>query len=260
MINKSYDFGEAEFLQDMRQIQKSDSIEIAQKTAQEMHKTFQTESTQKKTNKEKSIFEEPNGSDVKHSKTINYPESYLNISSNFHLLRVMTNPLKLKKQVYESRYCRSIYALNMLRMFLFQIAIISTQGAKGVAIAAVLVVECAKISLTSILYVKTRHYKSIIYYLLDISQSIFFTLFISMMVYVPKDNIKYDRISIYSVILSSVCDHTLTAIYVVYMIIHMVSYRRSTRMSSAFKQLIEKVSFIYTHSRYMLCRRSLVLA
>ena len=197
---------------------------------------------------------------VKESTEIDYSKTYRHVSYGIDVIKTMSNSMKVQREVYENRACRILYMVHMLRIYMYSIIIISTQGAKGVAIAAVLVVECAKISLTSILYVKKRHYKSIIYYLLDISQSIFFTLFISMMVYVPKDNIKYDRISIYSVILSSVCDHTLTAIYVVYMIIHMVSYRRSTRMSSAFKQLIEKVSFIYTHSRYMLCRRSLFLA
>jgi hypothetical protein len=181
---------------------------------------------------------------------IDYEMTYEKITMNMHLIQVMADNLTLKREVYGSRMCRVNFLLHNMRIGVIQLVIVSTQYASVIAVMMLLVLEVSKVSVTSILYIKKRHYKHCLLFVLDISQSIFLSVFLSIcliFIYGDRDvsNTKSkEMVCIWIIILLCIVEYLVTILYILSRLCAGVSLWRSTRTASGYKSKKSITDFI----------------
>ncbi len=98
------------------------------------------------------------GQNLPHN-SIDYPETYKHIAMNMHVIQPMAEPLAERSSVYTSQLCRSTFLILIIRLAVIQLIIVSTQTIVVFAICILLLLELTRLSISTSLYIRKRHYK-----------------------------------------------------------------------------------------------------
>ena len=164
------------------------------------------------------------------------------IGYNIHLMDIMSNNLKLTLEAYTLTSCRAGFMINLGRILLYQMILVSTQYAVTLACVSLILIELLKIGITTIAYVRYRHLRSIIIYLLEMCQPIFLTVFLSTCLITVHRDVSYDQLSIIMILISSFTENILTAINIGMMVYFILKAYCNTKKSKNFmkKKPIDK--------------------
>ncbi|HNF41996.1 MAG TPA: hypothetical protein PLS40_13550, partial [Bacteroidia bacterium] len=163
---------------------------------------------------------EQDGPNQPQTKQINYKRTYFEIDFNVHLMDMATNTLSMTKDVVDSMIVRLLVAQHWLLVPSLQLTILSTQYANCFGITIMLSIELSKLFATIYAYLKYKYLKNIICLLMEVSQAICLTAFLSDALLIsPKrfDEIIldfYQDAGIWIVIASCVAEYLLLLTYI----------------------------------------------
>ena len=151
---------------------------------------------------------------------INYQKTYEEIEFNIHLMDIATTQLRLDKSVYQSVLCRVLVSLLWFRIPLIEILIVSCQYTNLLCISILGSMELIRMYATIYAYLKYKYLKNLICLLMEVSQSIFLTIFLlNALLISPKrfdESITdfYQDAGIWIVIASCVAEYLLLLTYI----------------------------------------------
>ncbi len=111
---------------------------------------------------------------------INYPKTYSRINSYYHLINQASTFLRLDSKVYMSKLCRCSYPILVVRMSLYQLVVVGCQYSSGLGLSSLLLLEFSKIFGQTITHFRYKHLKNLLVLLMEISQSLFLSVFLLM--------------------------------------------------------------------------------
>jgi hypothetical protein len=158
--------------------------------------------------------------DKDRQRAINYPKTYEDIASNYHLYKLASVNLAPLARVYLSTMARSLYFNHVMRTIIYQSVILAGQYTSGLVIGILLVMEISKISYSVYFYVKYKYLKNIISLLMEVMQSAFLLSFLVICTILhPKKSDEiildfYQDAGIWIVIASCVAEYLLLLTYI----------------------------------------------
>ena len=188
-------------------------------------------------------------------KVIDYRRSYSIIGLNVHLINLMSGSLKTNETAYNSYLCRSTFLMHTMRIFMYQVILISTQFAAVLAFVCLMSLEVSKVILTITLYCKKRHYRYIILFLLDISQSIFLFIFLCMCYPTVSRSSPlrtkevYETVSIYCIVISCTIEYILLLSFVYISVAQNRKISRTTKLTKPYMKIHESSMSVHVKMR-----------
>ena len=184
---------------------------------------------------------------------IDFRGTFRNIQRNPHLLGLMTDQIKCEKRVYGSLLCRTGFLFHCLRLSIYQIIVIVGQYMTTTSVVILIVLEASRIVMTSVLYAKKKHYKQVLLFLLDVSQSVFLFCFLCFAyMYIERDletdpiPDKQENITIYLVIGATIVEYSLTLMYLMIQACKDLHHYFLTRKVRKYKKNYPMTEFIKT--------------
>jgi hypothetical protein len=180
--------------------------------------------------------------------SIDYDITYKKIATNLHLIQVMGGQLSIERDVLKYRLCRMNFFFHLIRSCFIQMIIVSTQYNNVLAVSLLLLLEVGKASLSTVLYVKRRHYRHFLLFLLDVSQNLFLSVFLVVcMLYIhgdSSDTRSKDMLCVWLIILLCVVEYVVTFLYVISRLVVVLKTWIQTRAASKYRSKKSIFEFI----------------
>ena len=133
--------------------------------------------------------------------------------------------------------------IHSIRIVFYQFVLVSNQNFSTIAVLMLAIMEASRVLHTSYLYFKMRHYKSVIHFLMDVTQSIFLFVFMltALLLALKPDNEPVTRnqemTSMWVIFMSCILEYAFMLIYIMKLIITETVFYFKTR---PIKELVPK--------------------
>ena len=181
--------------------------------------------------------------------TIDYRHAYKHIAMNMHVIQPMAEPLSLDISSYMHASARSSSLVSVARVCIFNAVVVSSQTASIFAICILLLLELTRLSISTSLYIRKRHYKHILLYIMEMN-GIFMTCFLlSILVFyaerpVNQSTTLKDDVCIWMIIIQCCNEYLLTLSYICYAVYSTIKIRRQTRGVDHYREKRSMFGFI----------------
>ena len=149
---------------------------------------------------------------------IDYEKTYDELDTNHHLVSVSSSSLMISEQVYMSTACRFHLIVHSFRIGFYQLFMVSGQSCPSLVSVFIVLLETTKAVRSIYLYWTLKYLKSKILLALDLSQSIYMSLFFSIFLFSPLNNYlptsEAQGFAIWLVILTCLTEYVLMIIFI----------------------------------------------
>ena len=227
-------------------------IEKEMREEREKKKSLKVEEQEDQDEKDKQEIKKMKEEIEKESQmVIDYLRTYKEIDYNMHLMVVMANHLKLSRIVFLSLGCRANFLMHTLRLCIYQMLVIVNQYFVRPCVGILIVMELSRVIVTSALYAKKKHYKQVLLFLLDVSQSVFLCVFLCFAyMYIERDlqnnpiPEQQENMTIYLVIGATLVEYALTFMYLTIQMCKELHHYFLTRKVRKYKKNYPMTDFI----------------
>ena len=152
---------------------------------------------------------------------LDYSSSYELINFRIHTVDLFTETFRMNKDVFASRACRTAMLIHFLRVGAYQCLTISGQYSCKLVLAVLAVAEGSRIVLTIRNQVKLKPYRSLLFMVMDLSQSSFLLAFELVFIFAtteakadPTENTQ--KFGIWLIIVSTAVEYLLILCFLVF--------------------------------------------
>jgi len=181
--------------------------------------------------------------------SIDYRHAYKHIAMNMHVIQPMAEPLSLDISSYMHASARMGAFISTFRVCLFSATIVSTQTASIFAICILLLLELTRLSISTSLYIRKRHYKHILLYVLEMNSVLTTGFLICAVLFYASGYVKAsmslkDELCIWMIIIQCCNEYLLTLSYICYAVYSTIKIRRQTRGVDHYREKRTAFGFI----------------
>lgn len=111
-------------------------------------------------------------------RSIDYRNTYREITFNSHLMEMASSPLRIDREVYGSSLCRWLACSSWIRVPLIMLLISSCQYSNKLVLLSFISIEFGRLASVMYAYVRFKHLNSIVRMMMEVSQGAFLCVFI----------------------------------------------------------------------------------
>ena len=179
-----------------------------------------------------------NGQQQRESKMIDYEKTYDNISFNRKLADMSIYHMRLDDRVYRSRICRLLLISTWVRLPFVYLIISSSQYCTLLSLLTICTMDMCILLSHIYAYIKYKYIRSVVCFIMDIVHYSSTTIYLMTIILISHKTTyesvdeSYQKVGIYSIVISCIVEYILLFMYILDAVIQYVKMRRMMKKNN----------------------------